>query len=88
MEGFDISCSESRGTSGGLKDFHGDSSSVDKSGEKIDIPSFHLSSIILQKEDYSMPLVLGHLIVLATLLKTLSIGYAVHYQLIKGLVDM
>lgn len=32
MEGFDISCSESRGTSGSLKNFHGDSSSVDKSG--------------------------------------------------------
>lgn len=34
MEGFDMSDSESRGTSGSLKDFHGDSSSIEKSGEK------------------------------------------------------
>jgi len=32
MEGYDISDIESRGTSGSLKDFNGDSSSLDKSG--------------------------------------------------------
>lgn len=34
MEGYDMSDTESRGA----RDFHGDSSSIDKSGEKVQTP--------------------------------------------------
>jgi hypothetical protein len=52
MEGYDISDTESRGTSGSLKGFTGDSSSIDKSGEKNNthITHFISQSVVAQKK--------------------------------------